>query len=276
MSATANDACYLVTGAASGIGQATAWTLMAAGHRVIGVDLDSTGLQQTADRADTLPGTFEQHQADVADDDACRNVMAAVARLGSLRVIINCAGVMPDQDTVQTLSVADWDRTFAINVRAIFQLTRHGLALMRPDGGVIVNVSSVHAFATQPGCTAYAATKGAIVALTHQLALELAPEGVRVVGVAPGSVDTPMSARAVQRSGAASLTELGFSDSPHAAGRIGSAQEVAEVISWLTSEAAAFVNGTTVRVDGALLAAIPSAPAKPTSSTTVPRREGVA
>jgi len=172
---------------------------------------------------------------------------------------------MPADDTVEQMRVDGWDRTFAVNVRPIFLLARHGLPLMRPDGGVIVNVSSVHAFATQPGCMTYAATKGAIVALTQQLALELAPDGVRVVAVAPGSVDTPMSALAVQRSGAASLTELGFSDSPRAAGRIGSAAEVAEVIVWLSTAAAAFVNGTTLRVDGALLSAIP-APKPPPSA----------
>jgi len=249
----------LVTGAASGIGRATALRLMEHDRTVLAVDLDLEGLRQTVVLASDRPGSMVAHLADVSDDAACRQAVEAASTLGTLTTIVNSAGIMPPDDTVEKLSVADWDRTFAVNVRAIFLIARHAVAQLRVDGGVIVNVASVHAYASQPGATAYAATKGAIVSVTSQLALDLAPDAIRVVAVAPGSVDTPMSARAAQRSGVASVADLGFSTSPRAAGRIGSAAEVAEVIAWLTTPASSFVNGTTVRADGALLAAIPGA-----------------
>jgi NAD(P)-dependent dehydrogenase (short-subunit alcohol dehydrogenase family) len=246
---------------------------MELGRTVLAVDLDADGVLETVARSRERPGSMAAHVADVSDDDACREAVEAAAALGTLTTIVNSAGVMPPNDTVEQLSVLDWDRTFAVNVRAIFLIARHALAHLRTEGGVIVNVASVHAYASQPGATAYAATKGAIVSITSQLALDLAPDAIRVVAVAPGSVDTPMSQRAAQRSGVSSIAELGFSSSPRAAGRIGSADEVAEVIAWLTTPASSFVNGTTVRADGALLAAIPGATSAP--SNAVPSEQVV-
>lgn len=247
----------VVTGAGSGIGRAAALRLLRSGRVVLGVDLDAVGLQQTAALAEDVDSPFLAHVADVSDDAACAEVVAAAARAGRVKVLVSCAGVMPPDDHVETLQPADWDRTFAVNVRAVYLLLRHGLAHLRTGGGVVVIVSSVHAFASAPATTAYAATKGALVAMTQQLALDLVVDGVRVVGVAPGSVDTPMSARSAERNGLSSVVELGFPASLRAAGRVGRADEVAEVIAWLTTPAASFVNGTTIRADGALLAAIP-------------------
>lgn len=262
------DDVFVVTGAGSGIGRATVIRLLSPGRTVLAIDLDKRGLAGTRDLAAERPGKFVAQVADVSDDSACAAVVATVQTLGSLSGIVNCAGIMPAGDHVETLSPDDWDRTFAVNVRPIFLLARRGLKLMRPNGGVIVNVASVHAYASTPATSSYAASKGAIVALTHQLSLDLARDGVRVVAVAPGSVDTPMSYRAAQRSGVASLSDLGFSTSHRSTGRIGTAAEVANVIDWLTTPAAAFVNGTVIRADGALLAAIP------TAHSNVTAREG--
>lgn len=248
----------VVTGAGSGIGAATALSLLRTGHLVVGVDRDAAGLEQTAVDASTDADRFHALRGDVSDDDVCAEAVATAAAAGRLKVLVNCAGVMPADDHVEKLAPEIWDRTFAVNVRPIYLLARHGLAHLRADGGVIVNVASVHAYASSPGTSAYAATKGAIVALTQQLALDLAVDGVRVVAVAPGSVDTPMSTRAAERAGVGSVVDLGFPSNPRAACRVGRAVEVAEVISWLTTPAASFVNGTTVRVDGALLAGIPT------------------
>jgi NAD(P)-dependent dehydrogenase (short-subunit alcohol dehydrogenase family) len=252
-------AVFIVSGAGSGIGQATALHLLRESN-VLGVDLDSQGLDATAATAQALRGRFMAMAADVSVDDACSEIVKAATRLGRLSGIINCAGVMPADDHVEKLDPETWDRTFAVNVRPIYLLARHGLAHMRDEGGVIVNVASVHAYASTPATSSYAASKGAIVSLTQQLALDLVGDAIRVVGVAPGSVDTPMSQRAAQRSGFGSIAELGFPTSPRSAGRIGAAEEVAEVIAWLISPSASFVNGSVLRVDGALLAALPAAP----------------
>jgi NAD(P)-dependent dehydrogenase (short-subunit alcohol dehydrogenase family) len=136
-------------------------------------------------------------------------------------------------------------------------MSRFAIPEMRQRGrGVIVNVASVHAYATMPGNAAYAASKGAVVALTRAMALDHAADGIRVVAVAPGCVDTPMSRRSADFAGVSSLEDLGFSFDPNAAGRVAGPEEIAEAIYWLGSDRASFINGTTLMADGALTAAL--------------------
>lgn len=244
----------IITGAASGIGRATARLLAGWGLQVVGVDLDGSGLIDLIGEVESAGGAAHASVGDVSDDDSCRAAVEVAAGLGRLRVLVNVAGMMPVDDKVDTLPVRVWHQTLAVNVGSVFGMSRHAIPHLRPDGGVIVNTASVHAFATMPATAAYAASKGAIVALTRQMALDYASDGIRVVAVAPGSVDTPMSDQAVERAGGSSLEDLGFTFAPRAIGRVGRADEVAAVIGWLTSESATFVNGTTLPVDGALLA----------------------
>jgi NAD(P)-dependent dehydrogenase (short-subunit alcohol dehydrogenase family) len=120
---------------------------------------------------------------------------------------------------------------------------------------VIVNTTSVHAFATMDRCAAYAASKGAIVALTRQMAIDLAPDGIRVVAVAPGSVDTPLTRAELARRGQ-TVQEAGFAADARSLGRVCRPQEIAEVVAWLASGAAGAVNGSTVIADAGLLASL--------------------
>ncbi len=249
------DEVAIVTGAGSGIGQATARRLANDGTTVVCVDVDRAALTRTVQEMvhDGLRGVAAV--ADVAVDEDCRLAVAAAADLGRIRALVNVAGIMAEDDRIDRLSEQAWNHVLAVNLGSVFFMSRHTIPLMRQGGGgVIVNTGSVHAYATCRATASYAASKGAIVALTRQMALDYADDLIRVVAVAPGSVDTPMSRRAIATAGAASFDELGFSTHLGAAGRVGQPHEVAEAIAWLTSGGASFVNGTTLAVDGGLLA----------------------
>lgn len=245
----------IVTGAASGIGKATAGLLAQTGAHVVCMDLDDGGLRSAVKEIEEAGGRAVAHQGDVSSDVDCAAAVATAGEFGGLDVLVNVAGIMAEDDTVESLPPQTWERVLAVNVGSIFLLGRHAIPAMRlRGGGVIVNTASVHAFATMPGTAAYAASKGAVVALTRQMALDCTPHGIRVVAVAPGSVDTPLSQLAVDRAGVSSLEELGFSRSVRDIGRVAQPNEIAVVIEWLASDAASFINGVTLPVDGALLA----------------------
>jgi NAD(P)-dependent dehydrogenase (short-subunit alcohol dehydrogenase family) len=245
----------IVTGAASGIGRATALALAAAGDTVLAADVDGPGAERTADEIRDAGGRAQSQTVDVASSADCAATVRAAASLGELRALVNVAGIAVAPDTVEHVADEDLDRLLAVNVGSIVRLGRHAIPQMRAaGGGVIVNTASVHAYATMTENAVYAASKGAIVALTRQMALDLAPDGIRSVCVAPGSVDTPLTRRELARRGL-SAAEAGFDDSGGAAiGRVAAASEIAAVIAWLTTDAASAVNGSTVVADAGLLA----------------------
>jgi NAD(P)-dependent dehydrogenase (short-subunit alcohol dehydrogenase family) len=244
----------LVTGAASGIGRATALRLVGGGDAVLLADRDERGLADAAAEVAALGGVAEVAAIDVASGAACAEAVAAAARLGSLRALVHVAGVTAAPDGVETVSDADLERVLAVNVGAVFRLGRHAIPLLRAaGGGVIVTTSSVHAYASMTGNAAYAASKGALVALTRQMALDLAPDRIRVVGVAPGSVDTAMTRAELDRRGLTPAA-AGFTTEPGAIGRVMGADEIAAVIAWAASADAGALNGTTVVADAGLLA----------------------
>lgn len=244
----------LVTGAASGIGRATARAFGRDGRIVVCADIDGPGADATAAQIVAAGGAATAVAVDVADDDSCQAAIEAAVAVGRLATVVNVAGILLADDRIDRLPPEHWDRTMAVNVRSVYSMSRHAVAHMKDAGGVIVNTASVHAYATMPGSAAYAASKGAVLALTRQLALDLTPIGIRVVAVAPGSVDTPMSRQSLAGTGAATLAELGFVADPLTVGRVGAPAEIAAAILWLASPAASFVNGTCLTVDGALLA----------------------
>ncbi|MDW5593582.1 SDR family oxidoreductase [Conexibacter stalactiti] len=246
----------IVTGAASGIGRATALALAAQGDAVLVADLDGAGAERTAAEITAAGGVAVGRAVNVASAEDCEAAVGAAASLGELRALVNVAGIAADPDTVESISDADLERLWSVNVGAVFRLGRHAIPLLRAaGGGAIVTTSSVHAYATMTGNAAYAASKGALVALTRQLALDLAPDGIRSVCVAPGSVDTPLTRRELARRGL-SAADAGFDDSGSttAIGRVARPEEIAAVIAWVAGDAASVVNGTTVVADAGLLA----------------------
>ncbi|MDP1731176.1 MAG: SDR family NAD(P)-dependent oxidoreductase [Devosia sp.] len=243
-----------ITGAATGIGRATSEYLLTQGARVFGTGLDGEeGRQLAARYAGQMPELLFR-EADLTQERAVQEaVSGAVARMGGLDAVVNCAGVYPTGKRLEDVSDADWDRTIAVNLTAIFRVCRAALPLLRQaGGGSVVNVASVHADATVPGVPAYAATKAAVVGLSRQLALDYAVDSIRVNAVLVGSVATRMTLDGLEAAGGAEA--LGLSFALNKIARIADPREIATAIGFLISDAASFVTGSAMQVDGGLLA----------------------
>ncbi len=247
---TAASDVVVVTGAASGIGRAVAERLAERDWHVLAVDRDAAGLDTLAGPA-TTPLT-----AELRHSDDCERIGPAAARLGRVRGLVNCAGVEL-HGTVVDMAEEDWDTVMDINLKAIYLVCRSVLpAMVAAGGGAVVNLGSIQGYATQRGVAAYAATKGAIIALTRAMALDHAADGIRVTCVAPGTIDTPLvRANAAYFGGGDADPVLGEWGSRHPIGRIGTAGEVAALVAFLLSDDAGFVTGSTHVIDGGLLAA---------------------
>jgi NAD(P)-dependent dehydrogenase (short-subunit alcohol dehydrogenase family) len=250
-----HPAVRVVTGAASGIGRSVAQRLAADDPEgaVMLADIDAAGLDATAEVIRAAGGHAVPIPTDVSRASDCDALLVAATALGPVTALVNVAGIMAVDDSVELLPDEDLERVMAVNLLSIFRLGRRAIPAMRAaGGGTIVTMASVHAFATMERCASYASTKGAITALTRAMALDLARDGIRVVAVAPGSVDTPLTRAELQRRGA-SADEAGFSTDPQAIGRVAAPEEIAGVVAWLISPQAAVVNGTTVVADAGLL-----------------------
>ena len=243
----------LVTGAASGIGRATALALARSGAAVVVADLDEAGGIATVEQAEDTGRTARFVACDVSvEDEVEAAVRTATETFGQLDVLVNNAGIEGPVLPVHAQAPSDWRRVFDVNVHGTFYALRHALPLMvAAERGVIVNVASVAGLNAFPLHAAYAASKHAVVGLTRTAALEVARTGVRVNAVCPGFTDTPMVA-----DGLASLGQTREQlERRIPAGRLGLAADVAEAVLYLCSDAAAYVTGQTLVIDGGLDAA---------------------
>ncbi len=242
------SAVVVVTGSTGGIGSATAGVFAGAGWTVIGVD------RRDGERR----GIQHFFRADLADEKASLKTFAAIGEAtGRIDALVNNAAIQMCKPIIDT-TVAEWDEVMSANVRSVYLAVRHAYPIMRAGGGAIVNVSSVHAVATSTNIAAYAASKGAVLALTRALAVELAPDRIRVNAVLPGAVDTPMLRGGLGRGNAGDVGEddlvvrLG---ERHPLGRVGQPREVAEAILFLCDVArSSFLTGHALVVDGGALA----------------------
>jgi glucose 1-dehydrogenase len=224
----------LVTGAAGGIGMAVVRLLAESGWTVVGVDVEAG-----ADvRADLRSAT------EIAD------LFADLGRAhGRLDALVNNAAVQVAKPFAET-TVEEWDDVMTVNVRAAFLTTQHALPMLAAAGGAVVNVSSVHAVATSAGMAAYAASKGALLALTRALAVELAPR-VRVNAVLPGAVDTAMLRAGFERFAEGSGARMALLAGRTVMGRVGQPDEIAHAIRFLAdTRESSFVTGHALVVDG--------------------------
>jgi len=234
-----------ITGVTGGIGSATASTFAESGWHVIGVDR-----RQEA----SLPGVHHFIHADLSDPTASQRILTEVADdEGRIDALINNAAIQICKPLVET-TPDEWDAVMASNVRSVYLTVRHAYPLMLGLGGAIVNVCSVHAIATSANIAAYATSKGALLALTRALAIELGPEGIRVNAVLPGAVDTPMLHAGLTRRnvGRDSLRELVDElAARHVIGRVARPEEIAQAILFLAcSERSSFMTGQALVVDG--------------------------
>jgi glucose 1-dehydrogenase len=236
----------LVTGAGSGIGHAVARRLAAAGAVVAVNDLHHH--DQARELASRLPGAIAL-RADVSDRAQVEAMVERVAGdLGGLDVLVNNAGV-GNRASLLELEEPDWDRVLAVNLKGPFLCSQAAARIMvQRGGGAIVNVSSVHEDLPLPDAIAYCASKGGLRMLMRTMALELGPAGVRVNNVAPGATATPLNAELLTDPERMRLLE-----SVVPLGRIARPEEVAEVVCFLGSDAAAYVTGATYYVDGGMV-----------------------
>lgn len=232
----------IVTGGASGIGASVGRRLQDAGYAVAILDIQEP--------ATDAPGLVIH--TDVSDETEVRlAIEQAAAEFGRLDVLVNNAGI-EIHGPVTELSSAQWDRQTAVNLRSVFLCSKYAIPHM-PRGGAIVNISSVHAIVSWPNSPAYDAAKAGIIGLTRAMAIDHGPAGIRVNAICPGYINTPLLRRSLAALGDWEQTVAEI-ERWHPVRRIGTPEDVAEAVLFLASDAARFITGTSLVVDGGLTA----------------------
>jgi NAD(P)-dependent dehydrogenase (short-subunit alcohol dehydrogenase family) len=238
------DRVAIVTGAASGIGLATAKRLGSEGARVVIADVQADKADRAAQEviAAGAPGAFGS-RCDVSDEGQVESIVGqTIQRYGRLDIIVNNAGLMVFKP-LEEHTAEDWLKVLRVDLLGAFFFTKQAF-LRFTSGGAVVNVSSVHAEETTPLVSSYAAAKAAVVSLTRSAAIEGKAKRIRVNAVLPGAVDTPMLWENPNiKSG---LEQVSTTD-------VGKPENIAAAIAWLASDDAAFVEGAALRVDGGRL-----------------------
>ena len=244
----------VVTGAATGIGAATALAFGAEGAVVALADVNEAALNDRRREIEAAGGRAIAVVADVsADADARRIATEAVAAFGGVDYLVASAGIQTYGTAVDT-DEDTWDRTLAINAKGVYLAAKYCIPeMVKRGGGAIVNVASVQGLFSQPNVAAYAASKGAVIAMTRTMAIDHAKDKIRANSLCPGSVDTPMLRHSASLFNAAdpagALRDWG---ELHVLGRIAQPEEMAQVALFLVSDAASFITGAAIVADGGL------------------------
>ncbi|MGH1359134.1 MAG: SDR family NAD(P)-dependent oxidoreductase [Burkholderiaceae bacterium] len=240
----------LVTGAGSGIGKAVATAYGREGASIVVSDMNTEAGNDTVTRlrASGVDALFVQ--TDVRDPDDCLSLIdQAVAHFGRLDIACNNAGISGSVAPTADADLENWRNVIAVNLSGVFYCMRAQIpAMLRNGGGSIVNISSVLGAVGQAGVPAYVASKHGVVGLTQTASSEYAARGIRVNAIGPGYIETPMTEHRTQDQKARDEIE-----SRHSMGRLGKAEEVAELVLWLSSPRSSFVTGSYYPVDGGYL-----------------------
>ncbi len=241
----------LVTGGGSGIGAASARAFAALGARVVVSDIAPDGAETIVEKIRSAGGEASFVHADVSrSTDVAHLIRATVERYGRLDYAHNNAGVEGSGGSLLDYPEDVWDTVMAVNLKGVWLCMKYEIPQMlaQGGGGAIVNTASIAGLTATPTLFAYGASKHGVVGMTRSAAREFAGRGVRVNAVCPSVIETPLAVRAFGPAAMASIAER------HPMGRLGTADEVAQVVVWLCSDAASYVNGVPMRVDGSYLA----------------------
>ena len=240
----------LVTGAASGIGRATALRLASESAQVTAVDVNAELLEKLTVDSEGAGGSITTLVGDVSTEDGVISLVdTAVERLGGLDVVVNAAGVLSFSHTHE-VSLDEWSRLIAINLTGTFLMCRQSLPHLLATRGNIVNLASTAAHAGQPWATAYVASKGGVLAFTRSLAVEYAGQGLRVNSISPGGIDTPITGAFHVPEGA----DVRLISRVTPMGPFGTPEGIAAAIAYVASDEASHMNGADIVIDGATIA----------------------
>ena len=239
----------LVTGAASGMGAATARAFAAAGADVVMVDLNEPLANEVAQAIDARPPLI----GDISDSQFCDEaVQTAVSRHGRLDIVVNCAGIILRADAEQTTDEA-WQRVMNVNINGVFFMSRAAIPIMKQQGsGAIINFGSIWGDVGASNVVAYCASKGAVHQITRAMALDHVLDGIRINAVCPGEVDTPMLRSGRDRPPTAADMQALADSVPMK--RLANPSEIAHVVLFLASDAASYMTGAMVPVDAGFTA----------------------
>ncbi len=247
----------VVTGAGAGIGAAVAEACAGYGAKVVGLECDPETLGRTARRVATQNGSFLPVCADVSSEQSVANAFQKITgAYERIDVLVNNVGVEFYKDFVD-IHTPDWDRQINVNLRSVFLCCSHVVPKMiQARKGSIINTASVQAFATTGQTAPYAAAKAGVLGLTRDMARDLGPHNIRVNGICPGCIDTPMMDRSLNRNPAPEAAKQKM-EAAIPLRRLGEPREIAEVVAFLASDRASYVSGVALVVDGGLLAQLP-------------------
>lgn len=248
------DKVALITGGSLGLGKATALLFAQEGAKVVITGRTEKTLQEAVEEGKSAGAEIEYLVSDVSKEADCRAAVdSTISKHGRIDILFNNAGILPVGNTHET-SIEDWDNAFNINVKGTFMMSKFTIPHMLEQGkGCIVNNSSILGLKAIPGVAAYSATKGAVTLLTKSMALEYATQGIRVNGICPGTIVTPMVNNLLDGFDDRNAAEEYFK-SFHPMGRLGKPEEIAHAVLFLCDDNIEFMTGNMLSVDGGWIA----------------------